>query len=183
MSCTIGESARARSEDIKSIPWLRECKSQDCLEACLVLNQPSGINRLTNNLELALPIIEDAFRCALLLFNHIPHSLCLIQLPSRITDEEAVSMSRYLVQHDGLFLGSSSACNLFACVKLVKKMEWVGSGKRLVTILCDSGSRHYSKVCCNPAYRFSAVLTHLDDIFDDSFGMSDTLLRKQMLLT
>ena len=72
-------------------------------------------------------------------------------------------MSRYLVKNDGLFLGSSSACNLVACVKLVKKMGWK-DGKTVVTILwglnslllkisllinfhrCDSGNRHYSKV-------------------------------------
>ncbi|KAF9818138.1 hypothetical protein IEO21_02980 [Rhodonia placenta] len=82
-----------------------------------------GINRLTKNMELALPILSDAFR---------------------ITDAEAVSMSRYLVEHDGLFLGSSSACNLVACVKLVKKMAW-RDGQSVVTILCDSGNRHYSK--------------------------------------
>lgn len=73
----------------------------------------SGINRLTKNFELALPIIDDAFR---------------------VTDAEAVSMSRYLVQHDGLFLGSSSACNLVTCVKLAKKMGW-REGQRIVTIL------------------------------------------------
>ncbi|KAF9462450.1 PALP-domain-containing protein [Collybia nuda] len=82
-----------------------------------------GINRLTNNIDLALPIIDDAFR---------------------ITDAEAVSMSRYLVKNDGLFLGSSSACNLVACVKLVRRMGWA-EGQKVVTILCDSGSRHYSK--------------------------------------
>ncbi|OSD07034.1 PALP-domain-containing protein [Trametes coccinea BRFM310] len=82
-----------------------------------------GINRLTHNFELALPIIDDAFR---------------------VTDAEAVAMSRYLVQHDGLFLGSSSACNLVTCIKLVKKMGW-SNGERVVTILCDSGTRHYSK--------------------------------------
>jgi len=82
-----------------------------------------GINRLTKNIDLALPIIDDAFR---------------------ITDAEAVSMSRYLVKHDGLFLGSSSACNLVACVKLVRRMGWA-EGQTLVTVLCDSGSRHYSK--------------------------------------
>ncbi|KAL9711520.1 Cysteine synthase 2 [Leucoagaricus gongylophorus] len=83
-----------------------------------------GINRLTSNIELALPVIDDAFR---------------------ITDEEAVAMSRYLVKNDGLFLGSSSACNLMACVKLVKKFGWK-EGQYVVTILCDSGNRHYSKV-------------------------------------
>ncbi|GLB37783.1 putative PALP-domain-containing protein [Lyophyllum shimeji] len=82
-----------------------------------------GINRLTKNIELALPIIDDAFR---------------------ITDAEAVAMSRYLVKHDGLFLGSSSACNLVACVKLVRRMGW-SEGQTVATILCDSGNRHYSK--------------------------------------
>lgn len=82
-----------------------------------------GINRLTNNIDLALPIIDDAFR---------------------ITDTEAVSMSRYIVKHDGLFLGSSSACNLVACVKLIRRMGWA-EGQRVVTVLCDSGSRHYSR--------------------------------------
>ena len=52
----------------------------------------------------------------------------------RVTDVEAVAMSRYLVQHDGLFLGSSSACNLVACVKLVRQLGWKG-GQTIVTIL------------------------------------------------
>nr|KIR83946.1 cysteine synthase A [Cryptococcus tetragattii IND107] len=80
-----------------------------------------GINRITYNFSLGLPIIDDAYR---------------------VSDEEAVAMSRYLVQHDGLFLGSSSACNLIACVRLAKTMS---RGSRIVTILCDSGSRHQSK--------------------------------------
>jgi len=82
-----------------------------------------GINRLTNNFEMAIPIINDAFR---------------------VMDREAVAMSRYLVLNDGLFLGSSSACNLVACIKLVKKFRWK-KGQTIVTILCDSGTRHYSK--------------------------------------
>jgi len=80
-----------------------------------------GINRLTQNFELGMPLIDDAYQ---------------------VTDAEAVSMSRYLVKHDGLFLGSSSACNLVTSVRLAKKL---GRGKTIVTILCDSGSRHYSK--------------------------------------
>ncbi|KAH9171961.1 PALP-domain-containing protein [Lactarius sanguifluus] len=89
-----------------------------------------GINRLTKNIELALPVIDDAFR---------------------ITDAEAVSMARFLVQRDGLFLGSSSAVNLVACVKLVRKLGW-NKGEKVVTVLCDSGARHYSKVRLNDAY-------------------------------
>ncbi|KAF4567252.1 hypothetical protein EYR40_006249 [Pleurotus pulmonarius] len=102
-----------------------------------------GINRLTNNIELALPIIDDAFR---------------------ITDAEAVSMSRYLVHNDGLFLGSSSACNLVACVKLARQMGWK-DGERIVTILCDAGTRHYSKFWygCLPLETFASNLNPRND--------------------
>ncbi|KDN45550.1 hypothetical protein RSAG8_04874, partial [Rhizoctonia solani AG-8 WAC10335] len=82
-----------------------------------------GINRLTRNFEMALDVIDDAIR---------------------VTDKEAIAMSRYLVQNDGLFLGSSSACNLVACVRVAKALG-KNSGKAVATILCDSGTRHYSK--------------------------------------
>jgi len=49
-----------------------------------------------------------------------------------VSDEEAVSMSRYLVKHDGLFLGSSSACNLIAAVRVAKSLP---RGAQVVTIL------------------------------------------------
>jgi len=64
-----------------------------------------------------------------------------------VSDAEAVAMARYILQHDGLFLGSSSACNLVAAVKFVRKMGWESRDPKqvIVTILCDSGSRHYSK--------------------------------------
>ncbi|GAA5909253.1 uncharacterized protein JCM6883_005821 [Sporobolomyces salmoneus] len=93
-----------------------------------------GLNRVTRNLRVAEPIIDDAYR---------------------VTDSEALSMSRHLASHDGLFLGSSSAINLVACVRLAQK--WIKERKieevgvkgirklRIVTILCDSGSRHTSK--------------------------------------
>lgn len=62
---------------------------------------------------MGLPVIDDAYK---------------------IRDKEAVAMSRYLVQNDGLFLGSSSACNLVACVKLAKEMRWK-TNQVIVTIL------------------------------------------------
>ncbi|EPQ57142.1 PALP-domain-containing protein [Gloeophyllum trabeum ATCC 11539] len=108
-----------------------------------------GNNRMTNNIELAVSNIDDAYR---------------------ITDEEAVAMSRYLVQHDGLFLGSSSACNLVACVKLVKRMGW-REGQRLVTILCDSGSRHYSKFW-NDDYLRAADIPINPSLIDDLLSSS-----------
>jgi cysteine synthase len=91
----------------------------------------SGINRLTKNFEYSLSIINDAFRLVVSARNSI---FWILELWIRVTDSEAVAMARYLVKHDGLFLGSSSACNLAACVKLVKKMGWQ-DGQRIVTIL------------------------------------------------
>lgn len=83
-----------------------------------------GINRVTANFEAGRLLIDDAIR---------------------VYDDEAKAMAKYLVERDGLFVGSSSAVNVLACVKLVKEKGWEGSGKRVVTILCDSGSRHLSK--------------------------------------
>lgn len=83
-----------------------------------------GINRITANMQKGLDLVDDAFK---------------------ITDLEAVIMSRHLVKHDGLFLGSSSAVNLLAACRLAKQYHaWEGK-KTIVTILCDSGTRHYSK--------------------------------------
>ncbi|KAG8826936.1 hypothetical protein FRB91_010174 [Serendipita sp. 411] len=101
-----------------------------------------GINRLTRNFQQALPVIDDAIR---------------------VTDEEAVSMSRYLVKHDGLFLGSSSACNLVAAVKVAKTLAPF-TGKRVVTILCDSGSRHYSKFWNDEYLKEAGIKTDLSII-------------------
>jgi cysteine synthase len=42
----------------------------------------------------------------------------------------------------GLFVGSSSCVNLCAAVHIARQL---GPGHRIVTLLCDSGSRHLSK--------------------------------------
>ncbi|KAK4110412.1 PALP-domain-containing protein [Canariomyces notabilis] len=80
-----------------------------------------GINRITQNFEAGRGLIDDAVR---------------------VTDEQACRMARWLVEHDGLFVGSSSAVNCVAAVVTALKMP---KGSRVVTILCDSGARHLSK--------------------------------------
>ena len=60
----------------------------------------------------------------------------------RASDREAVEMSRFLARNDGLFLGSSSCVNLVGAAKLALR---AGPGARIVTIACDSGTRHLSK--------------------------------------
>ncbi|KAJ9648296.1 Cysteine synthase 2 [Coniosporium tulheliwenetii] len=80
-----------------------------------------GINRVTSNFEAGRELIDDAVR---------------------VSDEQAMAMARWLVEKDGIFVGSSSAVNCVAAVKVALQM---GPGHRIVTILCDSGMRHLSK--------------------------------------
>lgn len=80
-----------------------------------------GINRLTKNLESGLDYIDKAIR---------------------VTDAQALVMAKYLSENDGLFLGSSSAINCVAAYKIAREL---GPGHVVVTMLCDSGSRHLSK--------------------------------------
>lgn len=88
-----------------------------------------GINRVTHNFEVGRGLIDDAIR---------------------VTDEQAIAMARWLVENDGIFVGSSSAVNCkpgleefstlsltesgVAAAKLAKQL---GPGHRIVTLLCD----------------------------------------------
>jgi cysteine synthase A len=80
-----------------------------------------GINRLTENFEAGRELIDDAVK---------------------VTDLQAMQMARWLVEKDGIFVGSSSAVNCVAALATAMKMP---KGSRIVTILCDSGTRHLSK--------------------------------------
>ncbi|KAI0976756.1 tryptophan synthase beta subunit-like PLP-dependent enzyme [Xylaria arbuscula] len=81
-----------------------------------------GINRVTDNFEAGRDLIDDAVK---------------------VTDEQACQMARWLVEHDGIFIGSSSAVN---CVAAVVAATTLPKGSRVVTVLCDSGTRHLSKL-------------------------------------
>jgi len=80
-----------------------------------------GINRITENFEAGRELIDDAVR---------------------VTDDQACRMARWLVEHDGIFVGSSSAVNCVAAVATALSMP---RGSVVVTVLCDSGTRHLSK--------------------------------------
>ncbi|KYQ92504.1 cysteine synthase [Tieghemostelium lacteum] len=79
-----------------------------------------GVNRKTENFTKA--ILDGAFKG---------------------TEQEGVDMAHYLLKHDGLFLGGSSALNCAGAVKLARKL---GPGKTIVTMLCDSGHRYTSRL-------------------------------------
>ena len=78
-----------------------------------------GLDRLTANFNEAR--VDDAFR---------------------VTDQEAVEMAHYVLQSEGLFVGSSTAMNLVGTVRAARRL---GPGHTLVTVLCDSGQRHLTR--------------------------------------
>src|SRR5580693_5288952 len=55
-----------------------------------------------------------------------------IDLPLRITDEEALPVLFEMIEHEGLVLGGSTAINVVGAMKLARAM---GPGKTIVTIL------------------------------------------------
>jgi cysteine synthase len=58
-------------------------------------------------------------------------------------DREAVEMSHWLLEHDGLFVGGSAG---LACAGAVKLARLLGPGATIVTILCDGGGRYASRL-------------------------------------
>ncbi len=80
-----------------------------------------GIKRLTANLDRA--VLDDAIR---------------------VTDQQMINMLFHIAQHDGLFLGTSAALNLFGAYQMGLRNR--NKQKSIVTFLCDHGSRYASKV-------------------------------------
>jgi cysteine synthase A len=56
-----------------------------------------------------------------------------------ITDEEAIDFSRRLCREEGLLVGISAGANVAASIRVAKEL---GAGKRVVTVLCDTGERY-----------------------------------------
>lgn len=80
-----------------------------------------GLNRVTANLNAGISHITDS---------------------QQVADDDARYMAGFIAENEGLFIGSSAAVN---CVAALREARKVGPGHTIVTILCDSGSRHLSK--------------------------------------
>lgn len=83
-----------------------------------------GISRLTANFKQAQ--IDDAIR---------------------ITDQQMLDMVYHIAKYDGLLIGTSSGVNLYGAYSL--GMKYKNSGKRIVTFICDHGSRYQSRIFNN----------------------------------
>jgi cysteine synthase A len=56
-----------------------------------------------------------------------------------VGDEDAIAMSRRLTHDEGLLVGISAGANVFVALKVAKRL---GRGKRVVTVLPDTGERY-----------------------------------------
>lgn len=62
----------------------------------------------------------------------------------QVTDQQMLEMLLHLAREDGLLVGTSSAVNVRAAYELSRAQQ--GRGLRIVTFLCDHGSRYASKL-------------------------------------
>jgi cysteine synthase A len=58
-----------------------------------------------------------------------------------VRDEDAIELTKQLTRTEGLLVGISSGANVFAALKVAKAL---GEGKRVVTLLPDTGERYLS---------------------------------------
>lgn len=58
-----------------------------------------------------------------------------------VSDEDAYAMAGRLARDEGLLVGISSGANVWAAIRVAQQL---GPGKRVVTMLCDTGERYLS---------------------------------------
>ena len=58
-----------------------------------------------------------------------------------VRDEDAIEMAKRLTMKEGLLVGISAGANVHASLQIAKRL---GEGKRVVTILPDTGERYLS---------------------------------------
>ena len=81
-----------------------------------------------------------------------------IDMAFDIMDSESLPYLYDLLQNEGLCLGGSSGVNVAGAVRMAKAL---GPGHRIVTILCDYGTRYQSKIY-NPGFLQSRGLPSPD---------------------
>jgi cysteine synthase len=81
-----------------------------------------GLDRITHNLSLGLSFVDDAIA---------------------VSDQEAVDMAHFLLETEGLWVGSSSAMNVVGTIRVASQLE---PNAHVVTIICDSGARHATRL-------------------------------------
>jgi cysteine synthase A len=98
--------------------WLREGKVESTGRS---ITEGIGIMRITENMRRAR--VDEAMR---------------------VSDQDAIEMLYHLAREDALVVGTSSALNVRAAYEIARRHQ--GEGLRVVTFLCDHGSRSASKI-------------------------------------
>jgi cysteine synthase A len=100
------------------------------------------------------------------LYNYFKHGRITANLEGapidtqfRISDEEGLAVARRLLKEEGLCVGLSSGINVAGAMALAREL---GPGKRIVTVLCDSGFRYLSTLY-NPEWLASKGLAAPED--------------------
>ena len=65
----------------------------------------------------------------------------LIDRVIQVSNEDAAETARQVANRDALLVGISAGANCFAAARVAKEL---GKGKRVVTVLCDTGERYLS---------------------------------------
>jgi cysteine synthase len=60
----------------------------------------------------------------------------------QIDDNDAINTAKMIAKKEGILVGVSSGANIFAALELASKIE--NKGKKILTVLCDSGERYLS---------------------------------------
>lgn len=71
-------------------------------------------------------------------------SICRLDLADEImsvSDEDACEIARKLARMEGIFGGTTSGANVWAAIQ---RARIIGPGKKIVTIICDSGLKYLS---------------------------------------
>ena len=82
------------------------------------------------------------------------------QYAVQVVDRSVVQMAHWLLRNEGLFVGSSSALNIWAAAQVARNMS---PGARVVTLACDGGQRYQSR------------------LFDDSWLAAKDLAKKEKI--
>jgi len=71
-----------------------------------------------------------------------------VDMPFNIPDAEALPIVFDLLREEGLCMGCSTGINIAGAIRMAKEM---GPGHKIVTVLCDYGTRYQSKIF-NPIF-------------------------------
>ena len=94
-----------------------------------------------------------------------------------LDDRVALLMAYYLVKKEGIMIGGSAALNVAACYIACHRYGWIGSGKTIVTVLCDNGERYMSSIFNEQWRQSKGFFIHSEE--SDTLKFLDDFVEKE----